>query len=122
MLTRIRNANLVKKDKVLIPFSKIKFEIAKVFLTNSLIASANKRGRKIKKFLEVGLIYENGMPKINGLKRVSRPGQRIYVKSAAIRKVRSGFGLSVISTPKGLMTNKEARKNKLGGEVICEVW
>ncbi len=122
MLTRIRNASLVKKDKVVIPFSKLKFEIAKVLLAHNYIASINKKGRKVKKFLELGLSYENSAPRIQGLRRISRPGQRAYAKSTDLKSVKSGFGIAVISTPKGILTDKEARKSKVGGEILCEVW
>jgi small subunit ribosomal protein S8 len=68
------------------------------------------------------LKYDNGIPAIEGAKRVSKPGQRIYVKNTEIKKVKGGFGISIISTPKGLMTNAQARKEKLGGEVMLEIW
>ena len=74
------------------------------------------------KALKITLKYENDLPKISGLKRVSKPGQRIYEGFDEIRKVHGGYGISVVSTPKGLMTNKEARKQKLGGEIICQIW
>jgi len=72
--------------------------------------------------LEIKLLIENGVPGLQGLRRISRPGRRLYVKSDEIRSVKSGKGLVVISTSKGLMSNKEAKRVKLGGELICEVW
>lgn len=122
MLTRIRNASIVKKDKVLVPYSKIKFEIAKTLLEKGFIGNLDKRGRKIKKFLEIGLLKENNEMNFFGIKRISKPGRRIYVKSSEIKLVKSGKGISIISTPSGIMSSFEARKRKLGGEVICEVW
>ncbi|MBI3458802.1 30S ribosomal protein S8 [Candidatus Azambacteria bacterium] len=122
MLTRIRNANILKRDSISIPHSKIKFEIAKVLSENKFVGVVSRKGRKIKKFLEIKLLNENGVPSLTGLRRMSRPSQRLYVKSDEIRSVRSGHGLVIISTSKGLMSNKEAKKVKLGGELICEVW
>jgi len=122
MLTRIRNANILKRDTVSIPHSKIKFEIAKVLSENNFVGAVSRKGRKIKKFLEIKLLRENGVASLTGLKRLSRPSQRLYVKSDEIRSVKSGYGLVIISTSKGLMSNKDAKKVKLGGELICEVW
>lgn len=130
MLTSIRNAIAVKKETVLVPFSKIKFEIAKILQREGFIEKVEKIKRKIRKgktkpkpFLQIHLkYYEDKTPAIFGLKRVSKPGQRIYLPYKKIKKVKGGYGIAIISTSKGLMTDKEARKNKIGGEVICEVW
>lgn len=81
-----------------------------------------KKKKKVKKIIEIGLKYDNKTPVISGLKMISKPGQRIYLGTKYIKKVRGGYGILIISTSKGLMTNKEAKKQKLGGEVICEVW
>lgn len=110
------------KPEVSVPFSKIKFGIAQILEKNNFIGKAENGGRKNKKFIDITLKYENKTPVIGGLKRISKPGQRIYLSFAEIRLVRGGYGISIISTSKGLMTNREARKNKLGGEIICEVW
>jgi len=122
MLTRIKNAQAVSHQTVNIPFSKVKFNLAKVLEKEGLIESITTYGRKIKKIIEIKLKYEKGQPAIKELKRISKPGQRIYLKKSQIRSVRQGFGLAIISTSAGLMTNKEAKKKGLGGEVICEVW
>jgi len=128
MLNRIRNAQAVVKPTVEVPYSNLKQEIAKILEKEGFIVKSEKKGKKTKKILEVTLKYETrlgssvSIPVILGLKRISKPGQRIYISTKKIRKVRDGFGIAIISTPKGLMTNKEARKQKLGGEVICEVW
>lgn len=110
------------KPEVSMSFSKIKFGIAQILEQNKFIEKAENKGRKNKKFIDIVLKYENKAPVISGLKRISKPGQRIYLSFTEMRPVRDGYGLSIISTSKGLMTNKEARKQKLGGEVICEVW
>ncbi len=120
MLTRIRNAAVLKKETVLIPYSKMKSEIAKVFLENNFFELVVKRGRKVKKFLEIKLVSKNNNVKISGLKRISRPGRRVYIKSQEIFP--NNQELMIISTPSGLMSGKEAKKRKLGGELICKVW
>ncbi|MCX6720085.1 MAG: 30S ribosomal protein S8, partial [Candidatus Staskawiczbacteria bacterium] len=107
---------------VLVPSSKIKKEIANLLSKEGFVGEI-KNGMKGKiKALKITLKYENDLPAIAGSRRVSKPGQRIYEGFTEIKKVKGGFGISIISTPKGLMTNKEARKQKLGGEIICQVW
>lgn len=122
MLNQIRNAMAVVKQEVLIPFSKLKNEIANILLQEGFITEVKKVAKGKNKVMKIALKYDNGIPAIEGAKRVSKPGQRIYVKASEIRKVRGGFGVAVISTPKGLMTNNDARKAKLGGEILLEVW
>ena len=122
MLTQIRNASLVFKETIELPYSKMRLEIAKILEKEGLIVSSQLRGRRARKFLELTLKYDGKAPAISGLKRVSKPGQRIYVPFSKIKKVKGGFGISIISTSKGLLSNKEAWNQKVGGEVICEVW
>jgi small subunit ribosomal protein S8 len=122
MLNQIRNAQAVQKTEVFIPLSKIKNEIAMILSKEGFIGEIKKSSKGKEKALKISLKYDNGVPAIDGLKRVSKPGQRIYESVHEIKKVHGGFGISVISTSKGLMTNKEARKQKLGGEIICQVW
>lgn len=122
MLNQIRNAKAVEKAEILIPFSKLKSEIAIILMQEGFIEETKKVAKGKNKNLKINLKYDNGVPAIEGVKRISKPGQRIYVKSADIKKVRGGFGVSIISTPKGLMTNSQARKAKLGGEVMLEIW
>lgn len=122
MLNRIRNAQMAGKTEVAIPFSNLKFNIAQILEKNKFIDKIEKKGRKVNKFIDIVLKYDNKVPAISGLKIVSKPGQRIYLSSREIRRVRGGYGISIVSTSKGLMTGKEAKKHKLGGEIICEVW
>lgn len=122
MLTQIRNAQAVEKPTVSIPFSNLKYEIAKILEKEGYIKKAEKKSRKVKKILEISLNYKENIPAITGLRKVSKLGQRIYLPVRKIKKVRSGFGMAVVSTSKGLMTDKEARKKKLGGEILCEIW
>lgn len=120
MLTRIRNANLVKKNDLLIPFSKIKFEIAKILEKEGFI----KRAEKTKgKFDQINIIlkYKNKEPVIQYIKRISKPGQRIYYNYRQIPKILPSLGIWIISTSKGLITHDQARKQKIGGELICEI-
>lgn len=122
MLTSIRNAQAVHKEIVRIPFSKIKLEIAKILEKEGFTNKTERKGKKIKKFIEITLKYEGKEPAISGLKKVSKPGQRIYVGAQEIRPVRSGYGISIVSTSKGLMAGKEARRQNLGGEIMCKIW
>lgn len=122
MLTSIKNSQAVGKETVVIPFSNLKYEIAKILEREKFIEKVEKKGRKGKRIIEITLKYIEKTPAISGLKRISKPGRRIYLPVKKIKKVKSGYGLAIISTSKGLMTDKEARKQKLGGEVICEVW
>lgn len=122
MLNRIRNAQAVQYSTVSIPFSNLKYEIAKILEKKRFIEKVEKKGRRTKRFIEITLKYSDKMPVISGLKRVSKPGQRIYASTRKLRSTKEGYGIVIVSTSKGLMTNREARKQKLGGEVLCEVW
>jgi small subunit ribosomal protein S8 len=122
MNIRITNAQAVLHPTVSIPFSNFKYEIAKILEKEGFINKVEEKGKKIKRMIEITLKYDNKIPAISGLRRISKPGQRIYSEVKKIKKVKGGYGISIISTPKGLMTNKEARKKKIGGEIILEVW
>lgn len=122
MLNQIKNGEAVGKTEVLVPLSKIKNEIAAILSKEGFIGEAKKTTKGKLKILKIALKYENEVPAIAGFKRVSKPGQRIYEGFAEIKKVHGGYGISIISTSKGLMTNKDARYKKLGGEVICQIW
>ena len=134
MLTRIRNAALVKKAEVVLPMSNLKYEIAKILEKAGFIAKAEiiKGGgdQEIKKnrsaaFDQLKLILKyngEGETVISSVQRVSKPGRRIYVDKDHIPQVLSGLGMAIISTSRGLMTNKEAFRQKIGGEIICEIY
>lgn len=125
MLTRIRNAQAVGHSIVSTPFSNIKFSLAEILAKEGFVKSVSKKGKGLQKNIEIELIYEdknNTVPKINQLKRISKPGQREYVRAKDIRAVLGGRGTSIFSTSKGLMAGKEARKKGLGGELLCEIW
>jgi len=122
MLNRIKNAQASQKEQVAVPFSNFKYEIAKLLESEKLVGKVEKKGRKAKKVIEIALKYENKTPAISGMKKVSRPGQRIYSPAQNIKPIKGGYGISIVSTSKGLMTGKEAKRQKLGGEILCEVW
>ncbi len=123
MFTKIRNSQAVKKETVVIPHSKLKAEIAKVLLRSNYIKEINKRGKKNKKNLELALVYdETGKGAISHIGRVSKPSRRVYLALKEIKSVRGGYGIMILSTAKGLLTDKEAVKEKVGGEAIGEIW
>lgn len=117
MLTRIRNALYVRKPQVLIYFSKQKKKIADLLLKEGYIQSVNINNDE--KNLNIGLKYHQGLPVIKLMKRVSKPSLRIYKKSSELPKVNAGFGIALISTSLGIMSDRQAREKGLGGEVIC---
>ena len=122
MLNRIKNAQAVLHPQVEVPYSHLKYEMAKLLEKKGFIEKANKAGKKEKKSIEITLKYDNKQGAISGLRRISKPGQRIYLPAKKIKKVKGGYGLAIISTSQGLMTDKEAKKQKLGGEILCEIW
>ena len=122
MLTRIRNALAAGKQDLVLPYSKFKHSLATVLLEEGFLAGVNELPGRIK-MLQINLKYNpNGGPVISGIKRISTPGQRIYMPVAKIPRTNGGFGVTVVSTSKGLVTDKRARKDRIGGEVICQVW
>ena len=121
MLTRIRNAAMVNKSMVDLPYSKIKFAIAKILEKENYLQKVESVEQGNKQVLRLTLKFDDARPVISDLKRVSKPGRRVYAKASELPTVLSNFGIAIISTPNGLMTNKEARKRRLGGEVICEI-
>ncbi|EKE16136.1 MAG: 30S ribosomal protein S8 [uncultured bacterium] len=127
MLTRIRNAQIAGHKEVAVPFSKLKLAIAKILEEKDFIGSAQEDGKETSQKVVIQLKYEKisnnkKVPAIKGIKRVSKEGQRIYVRKNEIKSIKNGYGISVVSTSKGVMTGEDARKRGLGGEVICEVW
>lgn len=123
MLTRIRNAGLVQHPQVALPSSKIKTEIAKILAEEGFIAGYRVTDDKPQGKLILELKYTGkGVPVINGLERVSKPGRRIYAGYGEIPWVRSGLGINILSTPNGLMTGRKARRARVGGEILANVW
>jgi small subunit ribosomal protein S8 len=125
LLTKIKNASMVSKDSVELPYSKMSESILKIFKETGFVSDVKvfKEKDSVKKGLSVQLSYmENGKPKISEAKRVSRPGRRIYRSVSELKDERGVFGLTLVSTSRGLMPISEAKKKKLGGEVICEIY
>ena len=122
MLTRIRNANQAKHESVEMPASRLKLEILEVLKNEGYISEYEKVEDGKQGVIKVTLKYNNKERVIKGLKKISKPGLRVYVKSTELPKVLNGLGIAIISTSNGIMTDREARKQKLGGEVIAFVW
>lgn len=126
ILIRIKNAQMVNHEQVLIPFSGAKLKIANILKEEGFISEVERKKKKTPKneldYLLVTLKYSDGDGAINGIKIISRPSRRMYIKAKEIRLVRSGHGVAVISTPEGIMSSREARKKNLGGELMFEVY
>jgi len=123
MLTRIRNAGRARHTETTCPSSKVKLAIAKVLQQEGFLAGVRVEAREGHPLLVVGLRYaSDGRPLIDGIRRVSTPGRRVYVSSGEVPTVRSGLGVAVISTSKGIVSDRDARAQGIGGEYVCEVW
>lgn len=123
MLTRIRNANMIRDTTVEIPYSKIKATIARILKREGFINDFTAEGGGSHKLLRLFLKYaENGEPVIRGLRRISKPGLRRYVSAVAVAPIKSGTGIAIVSTSRGVFTDSEVREQKVGGEWICSVW
>lgn len=141
MLIRIKNAQAVGHEKVSVPSSKVKLRIAEILKSAGYLDEVEKRKRPVRpanvraedqksekvnlkehEYLDLTLKYYDNQGALNGIKIISKPSRRMYIQAKDIKPVRSGFGLAIISTPKGIMNSKEARKENVGGEIICEVW
>lgn len=121
-LTRLRNAYAANHETMLVPGSKLKLVIAKILEREGFIGAVKETNVGPKKTIEVALKYNEKVPAIRNIKRVSTPGRRVYRGADELRTVLSGQGISIISTSAGVMTNREARRRRLGGEVLCEVY
>lgn len=123
MLARVRNAGKARHLEAFIPFSKLKLAIATVLKDQGYLANVQQETRQGHPVLRVEIRYDSrGVPMIDGSRRISRPGRRVYVSKDEIAKVRNGLGIAVLSTSKGVMTDEAARQESLGGELLCEVW
>ncbi len=122
MLTNLKNAALARQTEVVVPFSKVKMALAEILVKAGYLAEAVKKGKKSRHFIYCTLAYEGATPKLQEVKRVSKLSKRVYAGFDEIHPVRQGRGLAIISTPRGLLTDKEARAARVGGEVLCQVW
>jgi small subunit ribosomal protein S8 len=123
MLTRIRNAITARKAKVIMPSSKMKQRIAEVLKDEGFVGAVSSEADGKQGLLTIELRYDNNNHNaIQGIRRVSKPGQRAYASHTHLPRVRSGLGIAILTTSKGVMTEREARKQNVGGELLCEVW
>ena len=110
------------KDFVSVPHSKLRLSIAQALLKNGYVVSVAEKGKKTKKTIEIGVAYKDGKPKMKEVKRISKLSRRIYYGYRDIRPIRNGFGVLMLSTPKGILTGDEARKENVGGEALFKIW
>ena len=122
MLTRIRNAVLVRKTELRVPYSRIKFAIAQILAKEGYVEDVRETGEGKLRVILIRLSYRGNESVIHDLQRISTPGRRVYIGHGKIPNVRSGYGLAILSTPAGVLSGREARQRKLGGELLCEVY
>lgn len=122
LLIQIKNASMVGKLFVDIPYSRLKHAVAAILSAEGYVGPVTKTGTDPKAALHIGLTYDNGVSVITGIKRMSKPGLRLYIGTSAIPTVLGGAGLAILSTPQGIMTGKEAKKKGIGGEILCTIW
>jgi small subunit ribosomal protein S8 len=123
LLNRLRNGMRAGHDRVDIPASRVKESLVKVLAEEGYVVSYRRVEEKGRPLLRVGLKYDaDGEPIVNGLERVSRPGRRVYAPAKAIPEVLGGLGISIVSTSRGILTGRQAREARLGGEILCNVW
>lgn len=122
-IIRIKNAGNVGKESISVPFSKMKLAIAELLSAKGYIGAVNQKNRGNAKYLEIALLCtENMDPVVSNVKRISKPSRRLYESAKNIKRFRRGFGMSVFSTPKGIMADADAKKNNLGGEFLFNIW
>jgi small subunit ribosomal protein S8 len=123
LLTRLRNASMVSKPSVSVPHSNFKLDLAKLLKNEGYVSDVKVSGEGVEKSIYIDMKYsEEGMSVISGMNRLSKPGQRVYSSFDKLPRNNGGLGTVIVSTSRGLLTDSEARKRKLGGELICEVW
>ena len=122
LINNLKVSNLAHKDKVTFPYSQYRESILEVLQNEGFIKSFTKVGKKVIKTLEVELAYEGDKPRIEGVELVSKNSRRLYYKSDEVHSVRNGYGLLVLTTPKGILTDRAARKEKVGGEPLFKIW
>lgn len=122
-LTAIRNGLSARLKEIVIPYSRLKYEIARILMEEGFISNFRTSGEGVKKQIIVSLKYlENGKPVIRGLERVSKQSRRVYLGWDELPRVMGGLGMAILSTPEGVLSDREARRRRVGGELICKVW
>jgi small subunit ribosomal protein S8 len=122
LIVRIKNASDARKESVTVPHSKMKAAILDILEREGYVKGIVKKGKKVHKSLEVGLVYDEYGPRVKGVERVSKLSKRIYAGAKELKPVMQGHGVLVVTTPKGIMTDAEARKAKVGGELLFKIW
>lgn len=122
MLTRIRNAFLVRHKEVVVPYSNLKKRLAEIMVREGYLTTVQDQADEGFRNLHIALKYVEGKPALRTIRRISKPGQRIYVKASRVPIVQDGLGIAILSTPKGLMTSRQARTQRMGGEILCELF
>lgn len=122
MIIQIKNAAMAGRREVMLPYSGVKMALAQTLLKEGYITAVEKTGEAPKFQLRMTLTYQNDTPVVTNVKRKSKPGMRVYIGKHEIPMVVGGMGIAILSTPKGIMTGKEAKKLGLGGELLCEIW
>ena len=122
MINSLKTAARAGKTGVTLPLSKLKFEIAKLLEAEGYVKGVNQAGKKTRKFINCELVYQDGAPKIMGVKRVSKPSCRVYVKNRDLYRINKSRGMAVLSTPAGLLTGRTANESKVGGELMFTIW
>ena len=122
LIIRLKNGSDAKKAVIEVAYSRFAENVAHALKKSGYVSTVDRKGKPIAKSLEVGLVYFDGSPRINGVERISKSSRRVYQKSGDIRTFRSGFGNVFLSTPKGIMIDRDAKKNKVGGEVLFKIW
>lgn len=122
LLVKIKNADRARKKIVKTPYSQMDFSVAKILVDSGYLKSVKKKTVERKSFLEIELTGKPGSYALDGFKILSKPGRRLYISYRNLRSVRQGYGLGILSTPQGIMTNVEARKQKVGGEYLFQIW
>ena len=118
----IKNASMAHKESISVPYSALKESIAHALMKAGYVSSVEKKGKKVVKTLDVGLVYIGGEPRVQGVDRISKPSRRVYQGARDIRMLKSGFGNTVFSTPKGILIDVDAKKHKVGGEALFKIW
>jgi small subunit ribosomal protein S8 len=122
IIINIKNANVARKATTTLPYSKLKESVLAVLKREGFIKDFSKKGKKVIKTLEIELIYVDGKPRIEGVQQISKQSRRTYTKAKELKSVLNGYGALILTTPNGIMTDKEAKKAKVGGEVLFKIW
>ncbi len=122
LINHLKTANRAGKQMVSVPYSGHRLAVVKLLAKEKYIASATKRGKKVRKYIDVELAYDGESPRINGARRISRPSRRLYRSARELRPAAGAHRITVLSTPKGILTDRDAKKQSVGGEVMFEMW